>query len=693
MFNFKHLTNKLLKVGILLIPFFLIVFFLSPNITRAASFKYADFDFDKFAEENLGYWTYLCSEDYDNQPDIDKCKEKIIASQRVFYTRLYKLLAKYQSRGLFIDDKIIIMTAFFELDPDLFADSGDYYKEVTGSSNNPYTGDESDVDYDIDKEYDASYWENESDSIKLLIKSMLGYRSQCYGTYEPTIIENDDGTKTTECVGSMAILENGVCKDLIKQDYVGFWEKVLANSGVLSFFGIKSEAEDECKNEAASKGYAGYNYNVNTAQEVAESKYWEFLIKGNYFDKKPHLSNYYTKVLDKTGKKRNTELTETEKETYKDDITEARTKIVEMIKDLLNNYGQEDNMVNYTSAGNPNAFWWPIGSSETTEEGGITYANGTPVATTITSMFGLRIDPITGAANSGHTGIDIAPGGSPGVVNVIASKDGIVTKVINNCVSFGDKTCGGGYGNYIMISHSDGMYTLYAHLHEGTINVKVNDSVRQGQVIAKVGSSGRSTGTHLHFEVRTDVSTRVDPLNYVDQNNPRPASSASSSLVELIEMLEGSVGTGDTYTVYCNSGDIPTVGHGITLANNLILFQRYGINLTTSNNYYNYCGTTMNKGVVDQIFADRLNQDRESIKAMSVSNGQTLTDNQLDALASMRYNRGNINGFFDAYSSYGSTDALCTNWWNETAIRAGSQFEKGLRNRRQKECKIFVHGY
>ena len=306
MFNFKHLTNKLLKIGILLIPFFLIVFFLSPNITKAASFKYADFDFDKFAEENLGYWTFLCSEDYDNQPEIDKCKERIIASQRVFYTRLYKLLAKYQARGLFIDDKIIIMTAFFELDPDLFADSGEYYKEVTGSSSNPYTGDESDTDYDIDKEYDASYWENESDSIKLLIKSMLGYRSQCYGTYAPTTIQNEDGTTTTECVGSMAILENGVCKDLIKQDFVGFWEKVLANSGVLSFFGIKSEAEDECKNEAASGGYSGYDYKVNNAQEVAESKYWEFLIKGNYFDKKPHLSNYYTKILEKTGKKRNT---------------------------------------------------------------------------------------------------------------------------------------------------------------------------------------------------------------------------------------------------------------------------------------------------------------------------------------------------------------------------------------------------
>ena len=107
----------------------------------------------------------------------------------------------------------------------------------------------------------------------------------------------------------------------------------------------------------------------------------------------------------------------------------------------------------------------------------------------------------------------------------------------------------------------------------------------------------------------------------------------------------------------------------------------------------NYCGTTMNKSVVDQIFADRLNQDRESVKALCASNGLTLNDNQLDALTSLKYNHGNINGFFEAYASYGSTDALCTNWWNETAVMPGTQFEQGLRNRRQKECKIFVHGY
>lgn len=692
MFNNKHLTNRLLKIGIALIPFFLIVFFLSPRITNAANFKYADFDFDKFAEENLGYWTFLCSEDYDNQPEIDTCKEKIIASQRVFYTRLYKLLAKYQARGLFIDDKIIIMTAFFELDPDLFADSGDYYKQMTGGSSNPYTGDESDTDYDIDKEYDASYWENESDSIKLLIKSMLGYRAQCYGTDAPITIKNEDGTETTECVGSMAILENGVCKELIKQDYVGFWEKVMANSGVMSFFGIKSDGESNCQSEAINSNHAGYQYTVNDAQEVAESKYWEFLIKGNYFDKKPHLSNYYTKVLDETGKKKNTELTESEKEQYSDEITEARTKIVEMIKDLLKNYGQEDNIVNYTSSGG-SSYWWPIGSEETTEENGKIFATGTPYPTTITSMFGLRIDPLTGAANSGHSGIDIAPSADAGVVNVIASKDGIVTKVINNCVSFGDKSCGGGYGNYIMISHSDGMYTLYAHLHQDSIKVKVNDSVQQGEVIAKVGSSGRSTGTHLHFEVRTDISTRVDPLNYVSQDNPRPSPSSSSNLVELIEQLEGGGGTGDTYTVYCNTDDIPTVGHGITLKYNVDLFQKYGVTLSTNNDYYNYCGTTMNKTVVDQIFADRLNQDRESIKALCSSNGLSLADYQIDALTSLKYNRGSISGFFEAYNSYGTSDSLCTNWWHEVAIMPGTQYEQGLRNRRQKECKIFVHGY
>ena len=83
----------------------------------------------------------------------------------------------------------------------------------------------------------------------------------------------------------------------------------------------------------------------------------------------------------------------------------------------------------------------------------------------------------------------------------------------------------------VIIQHSDGNFTVYAHLEKGTITVKAGDTVRQGQVIAKVGSSGRSTGPHLHFEVRegaNNIKNAVDPLNYVDPKDPRPASSSGN---------------------------------------------------------------------------------------------------------------------------------------------------------------------
>ena len=72
-----------------------------------------------------------------------------------------------------------------------------------------------------------------------------------------------------------------------------------------------------------------------------------------------------------------------------------------------------------------------------------------------------------------------------------------------------------------MIQHADGNISLYAHLYENSITVSAGDQVGQGQVIGKMGSSGRSTGTHLHFEIRKN-GQRVDGLNYVSEENPRP---------------------------------------------------------------------------------------------------------------------------------------------------------------------------
>lgn len=117
----------------------------------------------------------------------------------------------------------------------------------------------------------------------------------------------------------------------------------------------------------------------------------------------------------------------------------------------------------------------------------------------ISSYYGNRLHPIYGYYRM-HTGIDI--GASHGT-DIIASANGVVSSVTYN---------EGGYGWYIVVYHGNGISTLYAHCSK--VIAQVGQQVRQGQVIALVGSTGASTGPHIHFEVRVDGS-HVDPLNYV----------------------------------------------------------------------------------------------------------------------------------------------------------------------------------
>ena len=124
-----------------------------------------------------------------------------------------------------------------------------------------------------------------------------------------------------------------------------------------------------------------------------------------------------------------------------------------------------------------------------------------PVAGTITSQFGHRIDPITGEVSS-HTGTDIACAeGTP----ILAAADGTVT-VANSLDSWG-----GSYGYYIQIDHGGGLETLYAHC--SSICVTTGQQVQAGEVIGYVGHTGRVTGNHLHLEVRID-GNRADVLRY-----------------------------------------------------------------------------------------------------------------------------------------------------------------------------------
>lgn len=122
-----------------------------------------------------------------------------------------------------------------------------------------------------------------------------------------------------------------------------------------------------------------------------------------------------------------------------------------------------------------------------------------PVQGTFTSGFGMRVHPTLGYTRA-HNGIDVgANTGTP----VRSAGNGVVLSTGNSS---------DGYGNKILVNHGDGVVTLYAHLN--SINVNRGQSVTAADTIGTVGSTGQSSGPHLHFEVRVN-GVAYDPLNYL----------------------------------------------------------------------------------------------------------------------------------------------------------------------------------
>lgn len=150
------------------------------------------------------------------------------------------------------------------------------------------------------------------------------------------------------------------------------------------------------------------------------------------------------------------------------------------------NNGNKNNGNNSSSpSSNPGGFIYPVPSAYAKITTGLYYSNG-----------------------SYHGGVDFGSGGIAGQP-VYAVKSGKVILALALTTS---------YGNYVVIDHHDGTYTLYAHGQAGSICVSPGQSVSQGQQIMKVGSTGNSTGAHLHFEVRVSpggYNNRVSPLKYL----------------------------------------------------------------------------------------------------------------------------------------------------------------------------------
>ncbi len=164
-------------------------------------------------------------------------------------------------------------------------------------------------------------------------------------------------------------------------------------------------------------------------------------------------------------------------EKYKALYEEAERAEQELIRQNSAALSYSANPVKYTGG----KFMWPV-----------------PASSRITSQYGYRIHPVY-KTKKFHSGIDI---GAPYGVDILAAADGTVTLATTN----------GGYGKCIIINHGSGITTLYGH--NSTLLVSVGNKVTKGQVIAKAGSTGVSTGPHLHFEVRVNGST-TDPMQYL----------------------------------------------------------------------------------------------------------------------------------------------------------------------------------
>lgn len=243
---------------------------------------------------------------------------------------------------------------------------------------------------------------------------------------------------------------------------------------------MQKKLEEKKKSVEAEKAALVVKRNdLQSAENELNATQSTIIAKSNEVNKKLKELNYQTKQLKISLTKYNDEM---------DDIeAEIEAFLKEQASSGSSGSSGSSNAGSASSNISTKGWQWPV-----------PYSNSY-----ITSPYGYRNDPISGAYKF-HSGIDISMAGAHGK-KLVATKGGTVIRAVHS---------NSGYGNYVMIDHGGGYSSLYAHC--SALAVSVGQRVSQGQVIAYIGSSGYSTGPHVHFEIRYN-GEKQNPSHYVSK--------------------------------------------------------------------------------------------------------------------------------------------------------------------------------
>lgn len=346
-------------------------------------------------------------------------------------------------------------------------------------------------------------------------------------------------------------------------------------------------------------------------------------------------------------------------------------------------------------------FWWPIGSEETTEKDGKTFASGEPelgkdkisrAGKAGSKYNGYLEDPTHEKGNNGAA-VDIAANGQIGRYYVISIGNGTVTKADDGYADNGSEynTDNDGMGNCVYVDYGNGFVVRYMHMAKGSIEVSIGEEVSYGQVIGKIGHSGNSSAAHLHID-GTLNGEFIDMTEYIDPDNPRPqggGNGVDSNFYKFLLLSEG--GTqyirDNGYEVFNNGVDSNlelTCGCAIGTLNG----DKYCSGILEDNQYK--IGAIVTREQYSRIFEGKVQMRAEQLDAAMAAQGVTLEQYQYDAIMSFLWQFGHTEekaysyaiDILDAYKSNGD------NGFKNYIYSVGGEYS----SRREREYKLFSTG-